>query len=51
MFKEIDSELAAAMILATLDGLAFQVVLGITQIDSEEIIQNISNIILGGLIK
>jgi TetR/AcrR family fatty acid metabolism transcriptional regulator len=51
LFNEVDTELAAAMILATLDGLAFQVALGITRIDNEEIFQNISNIILGGLLK
>lgn len=51
MFKKVDAELAAAMILATLDGLVFQVVLGITRIDNEEIFQDISNIILGGLLK
>ena len=50
-FKPLDCGLAASLILAVLDGLLYQAMAGLTDIDSPELPQKISGIILEGMLR
>lgn len=51
VFRQLDSHIAATLILATLDGILYQAVTGLTRIDDPELPEKISHIILEGMEK
>jgi len=51
IFKMVDSNMAASLLLAALDGLLFQSAMGIINIKKKNLARNISNTFLEGLKK
>jgi len=51
VFRPIDSTFVASLILATLDGILFQAVLGLVNLDAETLPEDLSRILLEGIMK
>ena len=51
VFRPIDSIFVASLILATLDGILFQAVLGLVNLDAETLPEDLSRILLEGIMK
>jgi AcrR family transcriptional regulator len=51
VFRELDRRVVASLILATLDGILYQAIAGLTRLDDPELPEKISHIILEGLEK
>jgi len=51
VFRQVDSMAVASMIMALLDGLMFQAILGVIELDPEKTSENLSRVLLDGIKK